>query len=178
VASGHRRLELAAQWPHGPSAGRLGEDAEYPGRGDGGVAQLVGVAAQDVAVAVRAFALEQRLPHAFGAGGGAGGEAVQDAVVARRGVEQVQHTEAAYAAHHRVHHALRQRAGEHGVQRVAAGREHGRRPPPPLRLRGDDHGARFGQAAFGTGHGRRYSTLMPRRRMKAAIASLSARARC
>ena len=129
-----------------------GEGAEDARRGDGAVAEFVGVVAHAEAEAVGAFAFEICRPHIGRGRGRTGGQAVDDFVPAGAAVVDVDDAEAADAAHQRVHHALGEGTGQHSINRVAPGGEHGGAGFHRLRLRGDDHGGGFGEGAEGAGH--------------------------
>ena len=131
---------------------RVTEDAHDAGRGHGTMAELVDAAFQHVAVAVAAFTLETVGPHLRRAGGRTSREPVENEILTRGRIEDLQDAKPADAAHHRIDDTLRERAGDHGVERIAAGSEHAKPGFDRLRLGRDDHGPVGRAQAFGLRH--------------------------
>src|SRR5207253_1074969 len=73
------------------------------------------------------------------AAGGTRRRAIEDKVLVRGWVVEVQNTEAPDAAHQRIDNPLRESAGENRVKSIAAGLQHSEAGFGRLRLRRNDH---------------------------------------
>jgi hypothetical protein len=134
-------------------AQRLGQARDRARHADALVAAVVDPALKHVAVAVARLAQEQVLPLVLAHAGARAGVELDHLLPVLAGQVHEHRAGTADAAHHRVDHALHQRAGDRRVHRVAAGAEHVAAGLGGHRLGTDDHPSHQVSSPIGNAEG-------------------------